>query len=235
MLGESAESTSAEPRALGQLRPGGPDVLVGVAQRGDQLGQDRRVGGVELLPHALEVDRGAQPLVEDVRVADAGGGVGVELEELDVVALQERVEPADAHRPREAWLDADQLVLGVGQLELVAQARVGRIGVAEAVEHPAEGGHGVLDAPHLAGGDEVRHQDERDRRALEDHVVLLEPALDLGFEPGAAVPELRQLDEVLEFEVVDVVDQCGFDLTAALLTRPRHRRGERSRAGPRVV
>ena len=91
-----------EPRPLRQLGPGGADVRVGVEQRGDQLGQDRRVGGVELLPHAREVDRGAQALVEDVRVADAGGRVGVELEELDVVALQERVEPADAHRAREA-------------------------------------------------------------------------------------------------------------------------------------
>ena len=73
---------------------------------------DARVGGVELLAHAGEVDRRAQALEEDVGVAD--GGVGVELEELDVVALQGGVEPADAHGPREAGLDADQLVLGVG-------------------------------------------------------------------------------------------------------------------------
>ena len=235
-LGEPAESTSASRGRLRQVGAGGADVRVGVAQRRDQLGQDRRVGGVELLPHAREVDRGVQALVEDVRVADAGGRVGVELEELDVVALQERVEPADAHRAREARLDADQLVLGVGELELVAQARVGRIGVAEAVEHPAQRGHGVLDAAHLAGGDEVRHQHERDRRALEHHVVLVEPALDLGLEVGAAVAELRELDEVLELEVVDVVDQCGVDLIAAPPARRRHRRGGRStRRSSRVL
>ena len=110
-----------EPRRLRQVGAGGADVRVGLAQRRDQLGQDRRVGGVELLAHAREVDRRAQALEEDVGVADAGGRVGVELEELDVVALQEGVEPADAHRAREARVDADQRVLGVGELELVAE------------------------------------------------------------------------------------------------------------------
>jgi hypothetical protein len=37
--------------------------------------------------------------------------------------------------------------------------------------------------------------------------VLVEPGLELGLEPGAAVTELGELDEVLQLEVVDVVDQ----------------------------
>ena len=53
----------------------------------------------------------------------------------------------------------------------------------------------------------MRHQHERDRLAVEDHVVLVEPGLELGLEPGAAVTELGELDEVLQLEVVDVVDQ----------------------------
>jgi hypothetical protein len=40
--------------------------------------------------------------------------------------------------------------------------------------------------------------------------MLVEPALELGLEPRAAVAELRELDEVLQLEVVDVVDQAGF-------------------------
>jgi hypothetical protein len=87
-----------QPRALRQVAAGLADVRVGIEQRADQLGQDLRVRGVELLPHAREVDRGVQALVEDVRVADPGGRVGVELEELHVVALQERVEAAGARR-----------------------------------------------------------------------------------------------------------------------------------------
>jgi hypothetical protein len=37
--------------------------------------------------------------------------------------------------------------------------------------------------------------------------VLLEPIGEAALEPGAAVAELGQLDQILELEVVDVVDQ----------------------------
>jgi hypothetical protein len=53
----------------------------------------------------------------------------------------------------------------------------------------------------------VRHEHERDRAAVEDDVVLGEPALDVGLELRARVAELRELDEILELEVVDVIDQ----------------------------
>ena len=224
-----------EPGRVGQVGAERADVRVGVVERGDELREDARVGGVELLADARELDRGPEPFEQDVRVADARRGVGVELEELDVVALQEGVEAADAHRAREARLDADQRVLGVGELELLAQRGVGRVGVAEAVEHAAQGGDGVLDAAHLTGGDEVRHQHERDRLPGVDHVVLLQPVRDLGLEVGAVVAELGELDEVLQLEVVDVVDQCDVDLTVAP-PEPRHRRPRGwSRAGPRAA
>jgi hypothetical protein len=45
--------------------------------------------------------------------------------------------------------------------------------------------------------------------AGEDHVVVGEPALDSLLERGAAVAQLRQLDEVLELQVVDVVDHVS--------------------------
>ncbi len=109
------------------------------------------------------------------------------------------------------------------------------VGVAEAVEDAAQGGDGVLDAAHLAGGDEVRHQHERDRLPGVDHVVLMQPVRDLGLEVRAVVAELGELDEVLQLEVVDVVDQCDVDLTVAP-PEPRHLRpGGRSRAGPRAA
>ena len=234
-LGEPSASMSASRGVSGRSLRRLLDVRVGVVERADQLGQDARVGGVELLPDARELDRRAQALEEDVGVADAGGRVGVELEELDVVALEEGVEAADAHGAGEARLDADQRVLGVGELELLAERRLGRVGVAEAVEDPAQDGDRVLDAAHLAGGDEVRHQHERDRLPGEDHVVLVEPAGDLGLEVGAVVAELRELDEVLELEVVDVVDQCGFDLIAAPPWPRRLRLRGRSRAGRRAA
>jgi len=53
----------------------------------------------------------------------------------------------------------------------------------------------------------VRHQHERDRGAVEDDVVLVQPARQVTFEVSTALPELRQLDEVLQLEVVDVSDQ----------------------------
>jgi hypothetical protein len=40
--------------------------------------------------------------------------------------------------------------------------------------------------------------------------VLVQPALDLPLERGAAVGQLGELDQVLELEVVDVVDRGGF-------------------------
>ena len=42
---------------------------------------------------------------------------------------------------------------------------------------------------------------------LEDHVVVVQPPLHLALELAAAVSQLRQLDQVLELQVVDVVDQ----------------------------
>jgi hypothetical protein len=134
-----------EPRTLGEVGVAAAHVPVGLEQRRDDLGQDRRVGRVELGAHARQVDRRVEPLVEDVRVADPGGRVGVELEELDLVAREEGVEPADPHGSREAGVDPDQVVLEVRDGELLAQARVGRVGVAEAVEHGAERVHGVAD------------------------------------------------------------------------------------------
>ena len=233
--GEPGGVDEREPGRVGQVGTERAHVRVGVVKRGDELREDARVGGVELLADARELDRGPEPFEQDVRVADARGGVGVELEELDVVALQEGVEAADAHRAREARLDADQRVLGVGELELLAQRGVGGVGVAEAVEDAAQGGDGVLDAAHLAGGDEVRHQHERDRLPGVDHVVLMQPVRDLGLEVRAVVAELGELDEVLQLEVVDVVDQCDVDLTVAP-PEPRHLRpGGRSRAGPRAA
>ena len=59
---------------------------VGIEQRVDEDGKHRRVRGVELRLDARQVDRLAQALVEDVGVPDAGRRVGVELEELDLVA-----------------------------------------------------------------------------------------------------------------------------------------------------
>ena len=112
-------------------------------------------------------------------------------------------------------------------------AGVGGVGVAEAVEDLAQDRDRVLDAPHLAGGDEVRHQHERDRLPGEHHVVLSQPARHLGLEVGTGVAELGELDEVLELEVVDVVDQCGFDLIAAPPWPRRLRPRGRSRAGRR--
>jgi hypothetical protein len=63
----------------------------------------------------------------------------------------------------------------------------------------------------------VRHQDERDRLAGEDDVVLVEPGLELGLEARAAVTELGELDEVLQLEVVDVVDQGASGPTVGAL------------------
>jgi hypothetical protein len=62
-----------EPRALREVVVALPDVRVGVGQRADQLRQHRRVGGVELLAYARQVDARGQPLEQDVGVADAGG------------------------------------------------------------------------------------------------------------------------------------------------------------------
>jgi hypothetical protein len=53
----------------------------------------------------------------------------------------------------------------------------------------------------------MRHQHERDRGAVEDDVVLVQPVGDVALEAGAAVAQLGQLDEVLQLEVVDVIDQ----------------------------
>jgi hypothetical protein len=53
----------------------------------------------------------------------------------------------------------------------------------------------------------VRHQHERDGRAVEDDVVLVQPVGEVTLDVGAAVAELGQLDQVLELQVVDVVDQ----------------------------
>jgi hypothetical protein len=44
--------------------------------------------------------------------------------------------------------------------------------------------------------------------------VLAQPPVDLRLELRTRVPELRELDQVLELEVVDVVDQ-GSDIIAA--------------------
>jgi hypothetical protein len=59
----------------------------------------------------------------------------------------------------------------------------------------------------------VRHQHERDRRAVEDDVVLVEPVGDVALQARAAVAQLGQLDEVLELEVVDVIDQGAAPLS----------------------
>ena len=214
-----------DPRALGQVLVAPADVRVGLQQRAHQLGQHRRVGGVELLPHARKVDRRGQALVEDVRVADAGRRVGVELEELDVVADEEGVETADAHRARVAGLDPDQRVLLGRHRQLVAQRGVVRIGVAEAVQHLRQSPDRMAHVPQLPGGDEVRHEHERDRRLVEDDVVLGQPRLDALLEPRTRVAELGQLDEVLELEVVDVVDQGPNEGTGA----PDARGGTRTR------
>ena len=168
-----------EPRGLRQLGLGRARVAVGVEQGRDELGQHRRVGGVELALHARQVDRLAQPLVEHVGVADARRRIRVELEEPDLVALQERVQAADAHRVGVAGVDPDQVVLEVAQRKLLAQGGVLRVGVAEAAQHARETGHRAADAPDLAGRDEVRHQHERDRLPVEHHVVLHQPAFDL--------------------------------------------------------
>jgi hypothetical protein len=53
----------------------------------------------------------------------------------------------------------------------------------------------------------VRHEDERDRRVVEDDVVRVQPVLEPALQAGAVVTELGELDEVLELQVVDVVDQ----------------------------
>src|SRR4051795_4399608 len=88
----------------------------------------------------------------------------------------------------------------------------------------------MLDPPQLAGRDEVRHQHERDRLAVEDAVVLVQPRLELGLEPRAGVTELRELHEVLQLEVVDVLDQGAsgpIDWGALLSMRGYRRHGGR--------
>jgi hypothetical protein len=54
----------------------------------------------------------------------------------------------------------------------------------------------------------VRHEDERDRHAVEDDVVFPQPFRESQLERRALVAELRELDEVLELQVVDVIDQA---------------------------
>ena len=154
-----------QPRRLGQVAALAAQLAVGAEQGVDQERQHRRVGGLELRPHARQVDRPPQPLVQHVRVADARRRVGVELEELHVVALEEGVEPADPKRPREAGVEADERVLGGRHGQLLAQAAVLGVGVAEAVEHGRQAGDRAPHPPQLARRDEVRHQHERDRAA----------------------------------------------------------------------
>ncbi len=69
----------------------------------------------------------------------------------------------------------------------------------------------------------MRHQHERDRVPGEHDVVLGEPAPDLLLDAGAAVTELRQLDEMLQLQVVDVVDQPCLDCYPVRF--PRHAPG----------
>ena len=73
-----------------------------------------------------------------------------------------------------------------------------RIRVAEAVEDAAELLDRVPDAPQLAGGDEVRHEHERDRRAVEDDVVVVQPLGHVPLQARTAVAELGELEQVLE-------------------------------------
>ena len=116
-------------------------------------------------------------------------------------------------RAREAGVEPDQRVLGRRQRELLAQALVVRVGVAEAVEHLRQAGDGPPHPAQLARRHEMRHQDERNRAAGEHHVVLGEPALDLLLDAGTAIAELRELDQMLELQIVDVVDHPRPEVT----------------------
>ena len=101
----------------------------------------------------------------------------------------------------------DQGILGGRHGELLAQALVIGVGVAEAVEHGGQARDRALDTAQLPGRDEVRHQDERDRVAREHHVVLGQPGLDLLLDGSTAVAQLGELDQVLQLQIVDVIDQ----------------------------
>jgi hypothetical protein len=149
--GASLHVYKREPRRLGQVAPLGAQLAVRGHQRLDQHRQHRHVRGLELVAHPRERDRAAEPFVQHVRVADSRRRVGVELEELHVVALEEGVEPADPERAREAGVEPDQRVLGGGDGELLAEPPVLRVRVAEAVEHRRQAGHRVLHPPELAG------------------------------------------------------------------------------------
>ena len=152
-------------------------------------------------------DRLAQPLVQHVGVADARRRVGVELEELDLVAGEEGVEAADAQRAASSrGRPGPASPRTRGSVQLLLQALVVGVGVAEAVEHGATGDSTARRTRRTwPGRDEVGHQHERDRVAVEDDVVLGEPGVDPGLELGAAVAELGELDQVLELEVADLV------------------------------
>ena len=91
-----------------------PQPAVGVEQRPDERRQHRRVERVEGPRDPGQRDAPLEALEQHVAPADAGGRVGVELEEPDVVVVKERVEPADPHGLREAGLETGERVLGRG-------------------------------------------------------------------------------------------------------------------------
>ena len=149
-----------------------------------------------------------RPCVQDVRVADAGRRVGVELEELDVVARQERVEAADAHRPREAGVDPDQRVLHR------RDARARRAAPRPAGRRRRSGPARADSAPTACL---TRRSWPGEMKCGISTNGIVWPAKITScsssqassslLEPRAAVTELGELDEVLQLEVVDVVDQ----------------------------
>jgi hypothetical protein len=170
------------------------------------LGEDGRVVGVEDLSHARQVDLLLERLVENVSPAHPRRRVGVELEELEVVVVKERVEPGDADRLRKAGVDPHERVFLRRELQLVAKPRVVAVGIAEAIEQRRDRGNGIRQPAQLPGRYEVGHDHERDRPRAVDEPVVHEPVLDLGLHHRATITELRELDQVLKLEVTDLVD-----------------------------
>ena len=179
---------------------------VGVQERDDDLGQHGRVAGVEDVADAGEGDLLAAAPRRACRPRHAGRRVRVELEELDVVVVQEGVEPGHADGLREARVDPHEGVLARRQPELLLQQRVVAVRVAEAVEDRGDRRTAPSQPAQLAGRDEVRHEHEGNRPVAVDEALLGEPLGDLGLHHRAAIPELRELDQVLQLEIADVVD-----------------------------
>ena len=120
--------------------------------------------------------------------------------------MQECVQPRDADRVRIPRIDPHERVLARGELELIAKLWIPWVRVAEAVEHRGDRGDRAGQPPQLSGRDEVGHDHERDRPLAVDEALVDEPLLDLRLHERTATPELRELDQILELQVADVID-----------------------------